>query len=159
MPESSESKPTYLREVQITSKKKRVKNGSPVGKEVIDAQQVYELFQDLQNEQKEKMITLHLDAKNNIICFELAALGSLNAIYLRPMEVFRSSFAVNANAAIVIHNHPSGDPGPSGPDKELTEKLAELSKNMGMTFYDHIIIGEGEYFSFADRPAPQVSPD
>ena len=97
------------------------------------------------------MIALHLDTKNKIICFEVVALGSLNAIYLRPMEVFRSSFAVNAHAAIVIHNHPSGDPAPSEQDKGLTDKLAELAKNMGMVFHDHIIIGEDSYFSFADE--------
>lgn len=150
MQDSTETTPTYLREVQITFKKKRVKNGSPVGKAVINAQQVYELFQDLQSEQKEKMITLHLDAKNKIICFELVALGSLNAIYLRPMEVFRSSFAINANAVIVIHNHPSGDPQPSEQDKLITGKLLKLSKDMGMLFHDHIIIGESNYFSFAE---------
>jgi len=144
-------KPVFLREIEVKFKKKRVKDGSPVGEKIVDPEQVYELFKDLQNEQKEKMITLHLDTKNTIICFEIVGLGSLNALYVRPMEVFRSSFSLNAHAAIVIHNHPSGDPTPSEVDKQLTEKLCNMSKDMGLAFHDHIIIGDGKYFSFADE--------
>ncbi len=62
-------KPAYLREIQIRYKKKRVKTGSPVGKRITAAQQVYELFSDLQNESKEKLIAISLDAKLKIICF------------------------------------------------------------------------------------------
>lgn len=143
--------PTYLREIEIRFKKKRMSSKLSVGKPIVDAKQVYNLFRDLENEQKEKMITLHLDLKNKIICFEVVALGSLDAIYVRPMEILRSSFAVNAHAAVIIHNHPSGDPSPSENDKKVTKKLLQMSKDMGLLFIDHIIIGEDGYYSFSEK--------
>ncbi|MCB1215555.1 MAG: DNA repair protein RadC, partial [Deltaproteobacteria bacterium] len=122
-----------------------------LGRQISDAKTVVQLFEDLQNETKEKLITINLDSKNKIICFEVVAIGSLNAIYLRPGEVFRTSILVNAAAAIVIHNHPSGDPRPSKEDKELTKHLKIVSDAMGLSFYDHVIIGLDGYFSFAEK--------
>ncbi|MEM1221684.1 MAG: JAB domain-containing protein [Verrucomicrobiota bacterium] len=134
MSESPQSRPTYLREVQISYKKKRVKNGSPVGEPVSQSKQVYELFKDLENEGKEKMI----------------AIGSVNAIFGRPFEAIRSAIALNAVGIILVHNHPSGNPTPSQLDKNFTTDLKEITDKGGMGFYDHIIIGEDSYFSFAD---------
>lgn len=147
--ESSSENPSYLREVEIKFKKRRVKNGMAEAS-VTDASQVFELFGDLQNEMKEKLITLNLDAQNKIICFEVVAIGNVSSIYGRPMEAFRTSFGVNASGAIVIHNHPSGDPTPSDADKTFTEALVRMSKDMGMVFHDHVVIGEDSYFSFAE---------
>ena len=148
---SQTKKRTYLREVQIRFKKKRVKDGSPVGKAAMDAEQVAALFADLQNDRKEKLLTLNLDAKNRILCFEVIAMGSVDAIYGRPMETFRTAFPVNANGAIVVHNHPSGDPTPSPADIRYTKTLQRMAKDMGLLFHDHIIIGDETYYSFADE--------
>ncbi len=150
MSDSKESKPTYLREVQITFKKKRVKNNSPVGKPVSHSQQVYDLFKDLQNETKEKLIAISLDTQAKIISFEIVAIGSVKSIYTRPFEVIRSAIALNADSLIVVHNHPSGDVTPSEADKEFTAALKEITDKGGMTFYDHVIIGDDAYFSFSD---------
>ena len=57
---------------------------------------------------------------------------------------------MNAYAAIVVHNHPSGDVEPSDADKVFTEEIAFLAKKMGLEFYDHVIIGAKGYFSFAE---------
>ncbi|NOX92353.1 MAG: JAB domain-containing protein [Gammaproteobacteria bacterium] len=83
---------------------------------------VVKLFHDLQDETKEKLITVNLDNQNKILCFEVIAIGSVNGIHIRPMEVFRTAFPVNARGAIVLHNHPSGDPTPSEEDKAFTQK-------------------------------------
>lgn len=137
----------YLREVEIRFKKKRTKGA--LGRDPIThAQQIYELFEDLGNETKEKLITINLDIKNRVLCFEVVGIGTVNGVYARPMELFRTSFAVNAYGAIVVHNHPSGDPQPSEDDKKLTQSLLRMSKEMGLNFHDHIIIGSGKYFSF-----------
>ncbi|MCH6259327.1 hypothetical protein MLD52_22425 [Puniceicoccaceae bacterium K14] len=150
MSESSESKPTYLREVQITFKKKRVKNGSPVGKAVSGAEQIYELFKDLQNEAKEKLIAISLDTKLKIISFEVVAIGSVNSIYGRPFEAIRAAIALNAAGLVIVHNHPSGDADPSESDKEFTGNLKDITDKGGMQLHDHIIIGDDSYFSFSD---------
>jgi len=141
----------YLREVELRYRKRKVTDAAAIGKPIKAAKQVVDLFADLQNEAKEKLLTIHLDTKNRILCFEAIAMGSLNAIYMRPMEVFRTSFPVNAHGAIVVHNHPSGDPRPSANDKALTKTLARMADDMGLSFDDHIIIGAGRYYSFAEH--------
>lgn len=149
MPTTPLPAPVYLREVRITFK--RARKGAPVGQVVSGAADVYALFRHLQHEQKEHFLTLHLDARNRIICYELVAMGSLKAVYMRPMEIFRSSFLLNADAAIVLHNHPSGDPRPSQHDKRVTRHLRFLAHTMGLQLFDHLIIGEDSYFSFKDE--------
>jgi len=144
-------KPTYLREIRILFKKKRVKAGSPVGKSITNAQQIYELFSDLQNEVKEKLVTVSLDSKMKILCFEVVAIGSLNSIYARPIEAIRASIPLNPYGIIIVHNYPSGGPKPSKDDKSFTSDLLINTKSLGVKFYDHIIIGDGEYYSFAEH--------
>ena len=56
-------------------------------------------------------------------------------------EVFREAFKVNADAIIVAHNHPSGDPTPSTADKQLTSALQSAAQMLGIKFLDHLIIG------------------
>lgn len=144
-------KRTYLREIKIKFKKKRVKAGSPVGKRITDSDQVVGLFEDLRDEAKENLITISLDAKLKIICFEVVAIGSVAAIYLKPGEAVRSSVALNSHGVIVLHNHPSGDPRPSRQDKEFTRNLKVVTDALGFEFHDHIIVGDENHFSFVDE--------
>lgn len=139
----------YLREVELKYKITEV-DSDVIGGDAGSSAHVYQLFRDLQNETKEKLITINLDAENRIVCFEVVAIGSLKAIHARPMEVFRTSIMVNAASAIVVHNHPSGDPEPSQSDIQFTQRLANISGDMGLKFLDHVIIGTEQYYSFAD---------
>ena len=148
---SSKSDRVYLREVEIRYRKRRVSGDAALGRPFRGAEKVVSLFSDMQNESKEKMVTLYLDTKYRVMCYEMVALGNLNAIFLRPMEVFRTAFAINASSAIVIHNHPSGDPKPSPDDRALTKTLRRMSSDMGLDFLDHIIIAEDGYYSFAEH--------
>ncbi len=143
-------KPVFLKEVQIKFKKKRVKNGAPVNEPISHSQQVYELFKDLENETKEKLICISLDIKAKILCFEVVAIGSINSVYARPVEVIRTSIPWNPYGFVIVHNHPSGDPSPSKSDKEFTSKLQKAIETLGCELYDHIIIGDDTYFSFSD---------
>lgn len=143
-------KPAYLREIQIKYKKKRVKAGSPVGKRITGAQQVYELFSDLQNEGKEKLIAISLDIRLKIICFEVVAIGSVCTVYTRPFEVLRGAIPMNAYGLIVVHNHPSGETKPGLEDKRFTRELKKLTDTGGIALHDHVIIGDGDYFSFSE---------
>lgn len=147
-----QKKSIYLKEIEIKYKRKKVKGSSKIiGEKVTHSEIIAKLFADLQNETKEKFITINLNKKNKILCFEVVAIGSLDTIFIRPMEAFRTSVMVNAHGAIVVHNHPSGDPEPGRNDKALTEKLLRLSNDMGLKFHDHIIIGADGYFSFLDE--------
>jgi len=140
----------YLREVELRYKTTEIESDI-VGQPISDSSAVAELFSDLQNETKEKFIVVNLDTKNKILCFEVVAIGSIGTIQLRPMEVFRTSILVNAASAIVMHNHPSGDAEPGQADIEFTKKLCRISQDLGLSLLDHLIIGVGEYYSFADK--------
>ncbi|MCH6259297.1 JAB domain-containing protein, partial [Puniceicoccaceae bacterium K14] len=113
MTEERGNERTYLREASIKLRKRRVKDGTPVGEPMTDPDQVYELFSDLQNEGKEKLIVIALDIKLKIICFEVVAVGSVRAAYAKPAEIIRVPIAMGAEAIVLVHNHPSGDPTPS----------------------------------------------
>ena len=142
---------TYLREIEIRYRKRRVSGKTPTAKPIRGAQQVVDLFHDLQDETKEKLITISLDAKLKIICFEVVAIGSVASVYVRPFEAIRASLPLNPYGIILVHNHPGGDPRPSREDKTLTRELKKLTDAGGLTVHDHIIIGADGYFSFAEH--------
>ena len=142
--------PTFIREIELKFKKRRVKH-ELAGVPLVSAERVAELFRDLQNEAKEKLIAIALDTKLKILCFEIISIGSLNAVYSRPFESVRTTILVNACCFIMVHNHPSGDPTPSQLDEDFTYELAGFGETGGIPLEDHIIIGEGEsYYSFAE---------
>ena len=141
--------PVFLREIEIRYKKKRVSKDVVNGAISCPAD-VVKLFHSLQDETKEKLISISLDVKHKILCFEVVAIGSIESIYVRPMEVFRTAFPVNAYGAVVLHNHPSGDPTPSESDNDFTRRLNRLALDMGLKFLDHIIIGSNGYYSFKE---------
>lgn len=139
----------FLREINISYRKKRVKTDAPVDVPLTDPRQVFDLFEYLQSETKEQLIAISLDARNQVISYELVALGSVNGVSMRPFEIFRSSIVVNATSLILVHNHPSGNPTPSEADKQLTRKIGAYGRDGGIQLLDHIIIGDGRYYSFS----------
>lgn len=76
--------------------------------------------------------------------------GILNSSLVHPREVFREAIAERAAAIILVHNHPSGDPTPSGDDRLVTEQLAAAGRLLDIPVHDHVIIGRGRYTSFAE---------
>jgi DNA repair protein RadC len=104
----------------------------------------------MREQKKENFIELCLDTKNQIIREEIISIGSLNANVVHPREVFKTALAVSAAHIIVAHNHPSGDPTPSREDIEVTKKLIEAGKIIGVDVLDHVIIGDGRHFSMKE---------
>lgn len=100
---------------------------------------------------KEVFLALLLDSKNRLIREVQISEGSLNSSIVHPREVFAPVLRESASAVLFIHNHPSGDPTPSREDVEITERLKHVGEIMGVRVLDHIIIGNGEYTSLADR--------
>ncbi len=108
------------------------------------------IYPGLRGQKKERFIELCLDTKNQVIKEDIISIGSLNANIVHPREVFKTALAESAAHIIVAHNHPSGDPAPSKEDIEITRKLVETGKIMGIEVLDHIIIGEGRHFSMKE---------
>jgi len=100
---------------------------------------------------REYFVVLLLDGKNRIILEEQISEGSLNQSIVHPREVYSRAVKESAAAVILVHNHPSGDPAPSREDREITRRLKEAGEVLGIRVLDHIIIGDGSYFSFVEQ--------
>ncbi|MGE0920032.1 RadC family protein [Trichlorobacter lovleyi] len=113
--------------------------------------QVFDFFHhELRDNRKELFLILLLDGKNRITRKVQVSEGSLNQSIVHPREVFAPAVRESAAAVIFIHNHPSGDPAPSREDREITRRLNEAGEILGIKVLDHIIIGDGAYFSFVE---------
>ena len=100
--------------------------------------------------QKEQFVVVLLNSKNRVIGTEIVSEGSLTGSVVHPREVFQPAILQHAAAIVVAHNHPSGDPHPSKEDREITKMLQEAGKTMGIPVLDHIIIGDGTYYSLQE---------
>lgn len=94
----------------------------------------------------EHFIMLSLSTKNEVIGFHTIFVGSLNASIVHPREIFQQALLNNAASIIVAHNHPSGDPTPSPEDINVTGRLVEAGKILGIELLDHLILGHGDKF-------------
>jgi DNA repair protein RadC len=91
-----------------------------------------------------------LDTKHRLLRTALVSVGTLDSSPAHPREVFREATAASAAAVVLFHNHPSGDPTPSEDDCELTGRLIEAGRIIGIQVLDHIILGETRYYSFRE---------
>lgn len=98
----------------------------------------------------ERFGVVMLDSKQRLIRTAILSIGSLDTSIAHPREIYREAAVASAAAIIVFHNHPSGDPKPSTDDVLLTRRLMQAGEVMGITLADHIILGEGTWFSFRD---------
>ena len=99
---------------------------------------------------KEHFWAMGLDSGHRVSYFELVTLGILNATQVHPREVFRRAIMDACESMVVIHNHPSGDPTPSGKDRTMTKQLTMAGQWIGVEILDHVIIGKDTYYSFAE---------
>ncbi len=102
---------------------------------------------------KEQFVVILLNGKNKVIGTEVVSEGSLSNSIVHPREVYVPALLQHAAAIMVAHNHPSGEPSPSVEDRELTSILVRSGKVLGIPLMDHIIIGDGSYYSFLENEA------
>lgn len=112
---------------------------------------VYKEMSDITNWDKEVFVTFCLDTRNKVISREIVSIGTLNSSVVHPRDVFRTAIARNSKAVIIAHNHPAGHCEPSEEDIDLTVKLAEAGRIIGIKLLDHIICTRNGYYSFADK--------
>lgn len=92
----------------------------------------------------EQFRVLYLDRKNVVIADESQGQGSVDHVPVYPREVAKRALELNASALILVHNHPSGDPTPSQPDIDMTERVEIACEAIGVTIHDHVIIGKDD---------------
>ena len=96
----------------------------------------------------EEFHVLFLDRKNRLIADEAQGRGTVDHVPVYPREVMKRALALNASALILVHNHPSGDATPSQADIDMTRRIVETAKPLGVAVHDHVVIGRGTDASF-----------
>ena len=102
---------------------------------------------DMAHLTKERVRVLYLDTKNRLIRDEHVGDGSLDEAAIHPREVIRHALDLGAAALILVHNHPSGSPEPSRADIQITQRIAEAGRLLGIGVHDHVIIGREGHIS------------
>lgn len=106
----------------------------------------------LQDEVVEVFAVLLLNGKHRVVGIAEVSRGTLTTTLVHPREVFGPALRLASAAVIVVHNHPSGDPEPSVDDIEVTRRLIEVGRVLGVPLLDHVIVGEnGRYTSLRER--------
>jgi DNA repair protein RadC len=96
----------------------------------------------------EQFRVLYLDRKNVLIADEAQAEGTVDHVPVYPREVAKRCLELSASAIILVHNHPSGDPTPSGADIEMTQRILDACGAIDVSVHDHVIIGKDQELSF-----------
>lgn len=105
----------------------------------------------LRGSDREHFWALALNTKNQLIRIIEVSVGSLNASIVHPRELFKDAVRLSAASVVVVHNHPSGDPTPSGADIQLTKRLVKAGDVLGIEVLDHVVIGDcGQHSSLRD---------
>jgi DNA repair protein RadC len=100
---------------------------------------------------KEAFFVAMLNTKNQVNAVHICHVGSLNASIVHPREVFAPALLNNSASILVFHQHPSGDPFPSREDIEVTKRLVEAGKILGIEVLDHVILGEDSFISLKEK--------
>jgi DNA repair protein RadC len=109
------------------------------------------VMNDMRFLSQEHFVCLYLNTKNQVLHKQTIFIGSLNASIVHPREVYREALKRSAASIIALHNHPSGDPNPSKEDIEVTKRLVECGKLIGIELLDHLIIGENKFVSLKEK--------
>jgi DNA repair protein RadC len=109
------------------------------------------LMEEMRFLEKEHFKTILLNIKNHVISIEDISIGSLNSSIVHPREVFKPAIRRSSASIILVHNHPSGDPTPSREDIEVTTRLVDAGKILGIGVLDHIIIGNNSILSLKEK--------
>ncbi|WML45546.1 DNA repair protein RadC [Neobacillus sp. PS3-40] len=109
------------------------------------------VMNDMRFLSQEHFVCLYLNTKNQVLHKQTIFIGSLNASIVHPREVYKEALRRSAASIICLHNHPSGDPTPSREDIDVTKRLSECGKIIGIDLLDHLIIGENKFVSLKEK--------
>ncbi len=102
----------------------------------------------LAHEPREQFRVLFLDKKNQLIADEVMNRGTVDHAPVYPREIVKRALELSSSAVILVHNHPSGDPTPSGADVEITRQVVEAGRSLKIAVHDHLVVGREGVKSF-----------
>ena len=120
------------------------------GIKVTNPEDILPLVQEYRDKKQEYFICMTLDGAGNLIQSRVVSIGTIEQSLVHPREVFADAISDRAAGVIFVHNHPTGDLALSEDDKEITKRLIEAGKLLGIKVCDHIIITNKAYFSFKE---------
>lgn len=100
---------------------------------------------------QEEFWALYLDTRSRVLAERRVTVGLLDSSLVHPREIFGPALRQSAQSLLLAHNHPSGDPSPSEDDLEITRRLVESGRLLGIPVRDHVILGDGRYVSLMER--------
>ena len=122
------------------------------GRQITSPRDIAEvIMKDMILLKQEVLKLIMLDTKNNILGVKDVFKGSLNTSIVHPREIFKEALKKSSSSIIICHNHPSGDPTPSKEDINITIRIKECGKIMGIDLLDHLIIGNNKYISLKEK--------
>jgi DNA repair protein RadC len=120
-------------------------------KRITSAQEVYDELKQFSIKNQEHFLTITLDGASHIINIRTVFIGTLNQSLVHPREIYADAIADRAAGIIIAHNHPSGTLAASRADIQITNRLKEVSKLVGIELLDHVILAQYGYYSFSDE--------
>ena len=120
-------------------------------KRITSAQDVYNELKPFSTKAQEHFLVITLDGASHIINTRTVFIGTLNQSLVHPREVFADAIADRAAGIIISHNHPSGTLEASRADIQITQRLKEVSKLVGIELLDHVILAKDGFYSFSDE--------
>ena len=139
----------YTMEELLSMVQEKAQSYSP--ERVTSANDVYHALAEYSCKNQEHFMLITLDGASKIIEKRVIFIGTLNQSLVHPREVFRPALIDNAAGVIISHNHPSGTLEASRADIQITDRLKEVAKLVGIELLDHVIISKNGYFSFSDE--------
>lgn len=141
---------TLIAAIELTKRALEVhKTGRPI---IESDEQALAQLHDIRNHKKEHFVALYLNARNELVHREDISVGTVNASIVHPRDVFAPALEHNATAVIVAHNHPSGSSEPSPEDHDVTSRLKEAGKLLGITLLLHIVVTKDSHATIRQNP-------
>jgi len=113
----------------------------------------------IRDDAREHFVAIYLDGRHRPIADSIVSIGTATASLVHPREVFQPAIALGACALVIGHNHPSGDPTPSAEDLEVTKRLAEAGRILGVALLDHVVWARyGAFHAIRETHPDYLSP-
>ena len=123
-------------------------------KDEVIIESVWDIVSQVQEYKKKKqeyLLGLTLDGAGRLINKRVITIGLLDQSLAHPREIFSWAISDHAHSIVLVHNHPSGNPMPSSADKNVTNRISDVAKLVGIKLLDHVIISNDAYFSFREN--------
>ena len=120
-------------------------------RQIIEPEDVHKVVRHYASREQELFISVAINCAHEILAIDVASMGTINQCIVHPREVFSNAIKNRAVAIIICHNHPTGNLTPSINDLQITQRLVECGKILGIEIIDHIIFSEEEFYSMKEN--------